>query len=152
MSTTQDAPARRLLAFGNFIFDTNARTLIKAGVVQKVDPKPLALLEAFLAAPQTLLTRKDLLERIWGTQCVAESALSVVVAKLRRTLGRAPDNGDYIENTYGKGYRLRVLVDQLGRAQSSAPQARRAAIQAFPRSGVSSTVCMRLRASEQNRS
>ena len=69
------------------------------------------MLEAFLAAPQTLLTRNDLLERIWGSHCVAESALTVVVAKLRRTLGRAPDSGDYVENTYGKGYRLRVLVN-----------------------------------------
>lgn len=116
MSATQAAPVGRQLAFGDFVFDTTARKLIKAGVVQKVDPKPLELLEVFLGAPQKILTRDYLLDRVWGSRFVAESALSVVVAKLRKVLGRAPGDADYIENKYGQGYRFRLPIATLDAA------------------------------------
>jgi DNA-binding winged helix-turn-helix (wHTH) protein len=113
MSTSEVAPVGHLLAFGDFVFDPSTRRLTKAGEVLKLDPQPLELLELLLRSPQKVLTRDYLLDQIWGNRFVAESALSVVVAKLRKTLGRAPGDPDYIENKYGRGYRFRLPVVQL---------------------------------------
>lgn len=76
----------------------------------KVDSRQLELLEAFLQTPQRVLTRSELLDRVWQRKFIGESALSVCVAKLRKALGRTPRGGDYIENRYGKGYRFRARV------------------------------------------
>jgi DNA-binding winged helix-turn-helix (wHTH) protein len=113
MSITEGPIAGRLLAFGDFVFDSDTRKLVKGGVILKVDSKPLDLLEVFLHSPQKVLTRDYLLNQIWGSRFVAESALSVVVAKLRKVLGTTPGGTSFIENRYGQGYRFRSSVTQL---------------------------------------
>ncbi|HET8934674.1 MAG TPA: winged helix-turn-helix domain-containing protein, partial [Polyangiales bacterium] len=98
------------LAFDNFVFDPVERRLRKNGVLLKVDSRQLELLEVFLHTPQRVLTRFELLDRVWQRKFIGESALSVCVAKLRKALGRTPRGGEYIENRYGKGYRFCATV------------------------------------------
>jgi predicted ATPase len=113
MSTSDATPACHLLAFGDFLFDPLRRQLFKGGEALKVDSRSLELLDVLLRSPQTLISRDALLFHIWGNRFVTESALSVVVTKLRKTLGRAPGNTDYIESKYGRGYRFCLPVIQL---------------------------------------
>jgi DNA-binding winged helix-turn-helix (wHTH) protein len=106
------------LGFGDFVFDPMRRQLRRHGSVLKVDPQLLDLLECFLDSPGVLLSKRDLLGRVWQGRAVADSALSVAVAKLRRVLGHAPGAREYIENRYGRGYRFLPTVSLVEAASS----------------------------------
>ncbi|HET8932843.1 MAG TPA: AAA family ATPase [Polyangiales bacterium] len=101
------------LAFGDFVFDRERRELRRGGTLVKIDPQQLDLLDCLLSHPGVLVSRDELIERVWDGRAIAESALSVAVAKLRKALGRGADSKDYIENRYGRGYRLCVSVNEV---------------------------------------
>jgi len=98
------------LAFGDFVFDPEQRELRRDGVLLKVDAKLLQLLACFLENPGRLLSKRELLDRVWDGRAVADNVLSVNVAKLRQVLGRKPGERDLIENSYGRGYRFMTEV------------------------------------------
>jgi DNA-binding winged helix-turn-helix (wHTH) protein len=107
------------LGFGDFVFDPMRRQLRRHGVVLKVDSQLLDLLECFLDSPGVLLSKRELLSRVWEGRAVADSALSVAVAKLRRVLGHASGSREYIENRYGRGYRFLPAVTVVEAAPST---------------------------------
>jgi DNA-binding winged helix-turn-helix (wHTH) protein len=101
------------LAFGDFVFDPVRRELRKGGSLLKVDAKQLDLLNCFLSHPGKLLSKQEIIDDVWEGRAVAESALSVTVAKLRKALGDAPSEHGFIENRYGRGYRFLAPVVQV---------------------------------------
>jgi DNA-binding response OmpR family regulator len=65
-------------------------------------PREFALLETFLRNPGQVLSREQLLSRVWGYDFDPQSNLvDVYVGYLRRKLGDG-----YIETVRGAGYRL----------------------------------------------
>ena len=94
------------VAFGDFVFDPQMRELSHQGAPLKVDAKLLQLLDYFLANPGRLLSKRELLEQVWEGRAVADNVLSVSVAKLRKVLGHKTGELEYIENSYGRGYRF----------------------------------------------
>ena len=53
-----------------------------------------------------LLQREELLRRVWPDTFVEEGNLSKGIHILRRTLGSAPDGGEYIQTVSKRGYRF----------------------------------------------
>jgi DNA-binding winged helix-turn-helix (wHTH) protein len=104
-----------LQVFGDYSFDEANRELRRGADPVKIDPQQFDLLALFLKNPGLLLSREQITARVWGGRVVAESVLSVAIAKLRKTLGRTSENRDYIENRYGRGYRLLSEVKQVPR-------------------------------------
>ncbi|HKU44725.1 MAG TPA: AAA family ATPase [Polyangiales bacterium] len=113
----------KLLAFGDFVFDPVARELRRHGTVVKVEAKQLQLLECLLLAGGKLVSRQELIDQVWEGRALAESAVSVTVAKLRKLLGHAPGRLEHIENRYGRGYRFLLPITALDMPQTSAPAA-----------------------------
>ena len=75
-------------------------------------PKQTALLEAFLRAPGTILTRAQLMQDVWGTDFIGDTrTLDVHIHWLRKSLAQlqAPF---VILTERGKGYRLGALSDR----------------------------------------
>jgi DNA-binding winged helix-turn-helix (wHTH) protein len=101
------------VAFGEFEYDPNQRELRRDGQRLKVDAKLLQLLGYFLANPGRLLSKRELLDRVWEGRAVADNVLSVSVAKLRKILGHEQGKREFIENSYGRGYRFVVQVDPI---------------------------------------
>ena len=94
------------VAFADFVFDTEGRELSRDGVPLKVDAKLLQLLRYFVAHPGRLISKRELLEQVWEGRAVADNVLSVSVAKLRKVLGHKPGVSEFIDNSYGRGYRF----------------------------------------------
>lgn len=95
-----------LLVFDQYSFDDCTKELRRGAALVKVDPQQLGLLALFLRHPGELLSRAQIIERIWDGRAVGHSVLSVSIAKLRKALGRTRDQRDYIESSYGRGYRF----------------------------------------------
>ncbi|MHB1684803.1 MAG: response regulator transcription factor [Bacilli bacterium] len=70
-------------------------------------PKEAALLELFLRHPRQVLTREQLMDRLWGYEAdVLENTLETYVSKLRKRL--EGDGCPVIQTVRGLGYRLQT--------------------------------------------
>jgi DNA-binding response OmpR family regulator len=80
-----------------------------------VDDRPVSLtviefdlLAALAREPGVVLTREQLLDRVWGHDFVGDDhLLDVHIAKLRRKLGDDPAQPRFVETVRGVGFRLR---------------------------------------------
>ncbi len=93
-------------AFGPFRLDATKLVLWREGEVVSLPPKALALLAALVRASGDVVTKDDLMARVWPDVLVEESNLTVTLSGLRKTLGRRPDGRTYIETLSRRGYRF----------------------------------------------
>ena len=70
-----------------------------------------------------LVTREQIVERIWGTGVFldTDNAINGAVRKIRRVLNEDPDQPRFIETIPGKGYRFIAPVDATEPGPGQAP-------------------------------
>ena len=103
-------PGRRF-AFGPFVLDPEAGTLLRKGVPVPVPYRAFLLLTAFLNRPGEVLTKSDLIDAAWQGAAVEEGNLAVQIAALRKLLGQSPEGGEWITTVPRVGYRFAVRPD-----------------------------------------
>jgi Tol biopolymer transport system component/DNA-binding winged helix-turn-helix (wHTH) protein len=86
-------------------------TLVKAGVVQAVEPKAFRVLLIFLRNPKKLISKEELLNAVWGDAAVTENSLTRSIALLRRLLGDDAHSPRFIETVTTVGYRWVCSVE-----------------------------------------
>jgi DNA-binding winged helix-turn-helix (wHTH) protein len=91
------------LEFGRFRVLLRRRLLAADGVPIALGTRAFELLLALLEADGCLVTKDQLLARVWPGTTVGEGNLKAQVCALRRALG--PDR-DFIRSEHGRGYRL----------------------------------------------
>jgi TolB-like protein/Tfp pilus assembly protein PilF len=96
----------REIAFGPFVFDAAVGALRRDGVPVAISSRASALLGALLAAAGQPVAKSALMEAAWPGTSVEESNLTVQIAALRKSLGEAPDGGEWIVTVPRVGYRL----------------------------------------------
>ncbi len=98
------AEVPRVLRAGTLALDTESRTVTADGARVELTRKEFELLQLLLAHPNTVFTREQLMERVWGTDFCGESrTVDMHVRTLRQKLGAA---GALIATVRGVGYRL----------------------------------------------
>ena len=96
--------APTVLTVGALALDLRTRRAIAAGETIELSAREFALLELFLRHPDQVLSREQLLARVWGYDFdPGSNVVEVYVGYLRRKLGAA-----HIETVRGMGYRLRA--------------------------------------------
>ena len=70
----------------------------------RVGSRALDILIALLEHPSKLVTRRELMERVWPDTVVVEANLNVNIAALRRALGDGRDGNRYLVTVPGRGY------------------------------------------------
>ncbi len=98
---------------GPFAYDAAERELRRDGIRLEAQPKVLAALELFLAAPGRLHTREELLDRLWPGLHVGEEALTQTIRKLRLLLGDDAAEPRYLQTVLKGGYRFVAPVERL---------------------------------------
>lgn len=99
--------------------------LEKDGRRIRLQDQPLQILQALLAAPGEVVTREQLIARLWPKGIVDfETSLNTAVRKLRVALGDDAETPRYIETLPRKGYRFIGTLTSL-RIEESATQAPR---------------------------
>lgn len=83
------------------------------GGSEQLDPKVMAVFEALAAKAGELVTREELLDRIWADRVVTDDAVSRCIYQLRRQLVAAGGDDalhDVVETLPRRGYRLKAKV------------------------------------------
>ena len=95
--------AATMLSHGRIALDRLRRVAEVEGEEVLLTPQEFALAEQFLIYPEEVLSRAELLERVWGLQQAPRRSnlVDVAVVSLRRRLG-----ADTIETVRGEGYRF----------------------------------------------
>ena len=109
------------LEFGRFGVLLRRRQLVADGVPIELGTRALDLLVVLLEADGSLVTKDELMRRVWPRIVVAEENLKVHIAALRKVLG---EDRDFIRTEIGRGYRFTAPVRSTG-AWSGSPTRRR---------------------------
>src|SRR5262245_22601485 len=80
--------------------------LSKEGRTLQVRPKVMDLLTYLAAHPGEVVSKEQLLDDVWRTQAVSESALTRTVTELRQALGDDAGEPRLLETIPKRGYRL----------------------------------------------
>jgi len=98
------APTPVVIPLGTALFDLSSGTLTKDGESQPLRNRELRLLEVFARNKGQILSKAQLLDRLFSQDAeVTENAIEVYVGRLRRHL---QDAGVQIETVRGVGYRM----------------------------------------------
>jgi DNA-binding winged helix-turn-helix (wHTH) protein len=112
---------RVLYSFDDFELDAEDFELRRSGALLKVDPIVLRLLSALVRNAGRLVSKEELIEVVWEGRAVADNAITVSMARLRKALGESGGN-ERITTVYGRGYRFVQPVAALVKtAMAAAP-------------------------------
>jgi Tol biopolymer transport system component/DNA-binding winged helix-turn-helix (wHTH) protein len=101
-----ESAGHRRYAFGSFVADTVTRRLWREGRPVPITAKTFDVLSVLLEHRDRLVTKDELLDRVWPDTAVQENNLARQVSSLRRALGQRPDEADYVLTVPGQGYRF----------------------------------------------
>ena len=91
------------LQVGSLMLDVERRTLTSAGGVTELSAREFKLATAFFEHPNQVLSREQLLSRVWGYDFdPGSNIVDVYVGYLRKKVGR-----EHLETVRGVGYRLK---------------------------------------------
>jgi DNA-binding winged helix-turn-helix (wHTH) protein/Tfp pilus assembly protein PilF len=96
--------------FGPFEFDRAGCRLSRDGTPIDLPPRLVDLLELLVARPGDLLTKNDLIDRVWAGVFVTDNSLTRAVSELRRCLGDVTEEPQYIQTVARRGYRFIAQV------------------------------------------
>jgi DNA-binding response OmpR family regulator len=94
------------LELGDLVLDVVARTCHRGETDIPLSPREFALLEALLRSRGEVVSKQDLLDRVWGEDFEGDpNVVEVYVGYLRRKIDR-PFGLTDLETVRGEGYRL----------------------------------------------
>lgn len=93
--------------FDEVVIDVGTRTVSRAGTVIALRPKEIDLLIALCRARGAIVSRGDLLNRVWGYDpAVVTRTVDTHIAALRQRLEPDPENPRLILTVWKAGYRI----------------------------------------------
>jgi len=100
-------PDADVLEAGPVRMDVERHVVTVDGAEQRLPLKEFELLEMFLRNPGRVLTRGQLIDRVWGSDYVGDTkTLDVHVKRLRAKLEPDPGEPKYLVTVRGLGYKL----------------------------------------------
>lgn len=100
-------------AFGPFVVDSLKRQLWRERRLVPITSKTFDVLVALLEHRDHIVSKDELLNRVWPDTAVNENNLARQVSSLRRALGQRPDQHDFVVTIPGHGYRFVASVQNL---------------------------------------
>ncbi|RWF44724.1 MAG: adenylate cyclase [Mesorhizobium sp.] len=108
-------------AFGPFVLDSGAGTLLRNDVPVAIGHRGLKLLAALVARSGEILEKAELMDAAWPGTAVEEGNLTVQIAQLRKLLGppgiAGEGSGEWIATVPRVGYRFTAAVEHLNGAK-----------------------------------
>ncbi len=106
------------IAFGPFRLYLDQRLLLRADTLVRLGSRAREILFLLVERAGEIVTKSELMARVWPDTIVEEGSLRVHVAALRKALGDGQAGVRYVENVSGRGYRF---IAPLTRVDEAAP-------------------------------
>jgi DNA-binding response OmpR family regulator len=108
----QPLKSSRCLRSRSVVLDRSTRRVYVGGQEVPLTPKSVSILEHFMIHPDELITRERLLDEVWGWESgVGARVVDTRIAELRKALGDASTNPQFIETITNEGYRYIAPVE-----------------------------------------
>ncbi|MBE0711996.1 MAG: winged helix-turn-helix domain-containing protein [Candidatus Aminicenantes bacterium] len=123
---------RRLVRFGEFEVDLQARRLFKQGAEIRLREQLFVVLSMLIEHAGEVVTREELQKKLWPGDIFVdfEINLNTLIARLREALGDSADHPRYIETLPKRGYRF--LAKACKDAAGESPPRRRLRLIVLP--------------------
>ncbi|MEW6344962.1 MAG: winged helix-turn-helix domain-containing protein [Paraburkholderia sp.] len=108
-------------SFGPFTLSPAERLLERDGLPVRLGGRALDLLIALVESAGEIVSKKDLIARVWPNIVVEEGSLRFHMVAIRKALGEGEGGSRYIVNTANKGYTFVAIVE---RHEPDAPDTR----------------------------
>jgi DNA-binding winged helix-turn-helix (wHTH) protein len=95
-----------------FCLDTRSERLWKEDQILKLSPKGFAVLRYLVERPQRLITKREMLDALWGDAHVGDAVLKTHLNQLRRVIQDDVRNPHLIETVPRRGYRFIAQVNR----------------------------------------
>ncbi|WP_041695476.1 response regulator transcription factor [Alicyclobacillus acidocaldarius] len=104
---TQPASSGKVLRAGNIVMDVARHEVRVRGQLVEFTPKEFELLQYFMENPEHVLSRDQLLDRVWGYSAATDTRIvDVHVSHLREKIEEDSKNPKYIRTVRGIGYKF----------------------------------------------
>jgi len=105
--------SKHLYQFGVFAVDTDQRVLIREGKPLPLAPKVFDTLQILLEQSGRIVSKDELMSRLWPDTFVEDANLTFNIQQLRKSLGDNARNPIYIETIARRGYRFIAGVKEV---------------------------------------
>jgi DNA-binding winged helix-turn-helix (wHTH) protein/pimeloyl-ACP methyl ester carboxylesterase len=106
------SPSWKRYAFGPFELDADDRLLMHEGAIVPLTPKALDTLLILVERRGHVVSKDELLERVWPDSFVEQNNLAQNISALRKALGEKEGGPRYIDTVPKRGYRFIVPVTE----------------------------------------
>lgn len=107
--------------FGSFVLDGETRQLLLDGNEIHLSPKAFDLLTILLTTRPRVVSKAELLERLWPSTFVEETNLAGLAAEIRRALHDSPTRPVFVRTVHRVGYRFMGEVVETSAARQEPP-------------------------------
>ena len=94
------------ITFGSFELDCRQRVLLRDGAPVALGSRATDVLCELARAPGELVSKDDLMARVWPGTIVEENNLQVQVSAVRKALAADPQARNWLQTVPGRGYRF----------------------------------------------
>ena len=93
-----------VVCFGPFRLCATERILEKGGLPVRLGSRALDILITLVKRPTEVVSKKELIARVWPDLVVDEGSLRFHISALRKALGEGRSGERYVTNVSGRGY------------------------------------------------
>jgi DNA-binding winged helix-turn-helix (wHTH) protein/pimeloyl-ACP methyl ester carboxylesterase len=119
MKDAMTPPSFKRYAFGPFELDADDRLLMHEGTIVPLTPKALDTLLILVQRNGHVVSKDELLERVWPDSFVEQNNLAQNISALRKALGEKEGGPRYIDTVPKRGYRFISPVTEVPRLTDS---------------------------------
>jgi predicted ATPase/DNA-binding winged helix-turn-helix (wHTH) protein len=112
MTDIGNLTAGERMSFGPFSLSPTERLLTRDGAPVEIGGRSLDLLIALIQQPGRVLSKRELLQRVWSDVVVEDGSLRFHMAGLRKLLGDGRNGARYIATQVGVGYAFVAKVER----------------------------------------
>ena len=111
----------RQVGFAEFRLNPDTGELWRNDEEIRLPPRVAALLSALAERSMQVVSKQELIDRVWHGKAVGDDAITSCVQELRRALGDDPRRPRLLETRHRRGYRLLVPAMQGPASEKPAP-------------------------------
>ncbi|HTS35951.1 MAG TPA: protein kinase [Candidatus Solibacter sp.] len=122
MASGGPTPTNLVRFGGQFELDLHAYELRHSGQPLKLEHIPMELLLLLIAQRGQLVSRDQIVEKVWGKDVFldTDNSINAAIRKIRQVLKDDPEQPRFVQTLTGRGYRFIAAVEEIGPPPTSA--------------------------------